>query len=290
MFTVVASMRRPCGSGATLACGAGAAFGLAATGGVFGGTAAEALAVAACGARTGFGKSGSAAWPVLSLMVRLPDSSLISVPSLLTAGRAGRADRIRPPAPAYSGNPISGSESRYPRLMAERADSARTKAPDQIQQRGGGEIAVGQNRPAVGRPVDLGPGHTHGGVVPGEAKFVGAVVLVGDEVEELQRFQGQESMGHAGGDRDRLGRAQFAHFDDGMSGWVGQNRPHVYEGNERSATHDGPVVELAARVVQPAKDAGRGRGEVRLNEAGFWQAGLILGWLPQGRGSPDLDE
>src|SRR5450759_3025104 len=151
-------------------------------------------------------------------------------------------------------------------------------------------MAVGQNVSAVGRPAALGPGHTHGRVIPGEAELIAAVVLIGHEIEELQRFQGKKAMGNSGGDRDRLGRAQLPQLDDGTSGWVGKNRPHVYEGHERSATHDGPVVELAAMVVQPAKDAGRGRGEVRLNEAGFWQAGLILGWLPQGRGSPDLDE
>ncbi len=97
-------------------------------------------------------------------------------------------------------------------------------------------------------------------------------------------------MGDAGGDRDRLRCAQLAQLDDGMSGWVFEHRAHIDQGHERSATHDGPVVELAAMVVQPAEDAGRGCGEVGLDEPGAGQPGHFLSQLPQDRGSPDLDE
>src|SRR5664280_1123175 len=297
MFTVVASTRRPRGSGTTMACGVDAVFGSTAMDCVSKGRAAEALAVADRRARTGFGTPVSAALLVVRLTVPLPDSSLISIPSLLAAGRVGRADRIRPPAPAYSGGPTSGSSSQYSPpsattagtcLTIERAESARSKALDQRQQGGVGAIAVGQNRSAVGRPIDVGPGHTHGGVVPGEAELVAAVVLIGHEVEELQRLEGKEAMSNAGGDRDRLSRTQLAQLDDGMSGWVGKNRPHVHERNERSATHDRPVVELAAMVVQPAKDAGRGRGQVRLNEARARKPGDFLSQRAEERGPPDL--
>src|SRR5450759_4848042 len=115
MFTVVASTRRPCGAGTTMVCGVAAGFGSRAMDRVSEGRAAEALVVAVADrrARTGFGTPGSAALRVVRLTVPLPDSSLISIPSLLAAGRAGRADRIRPPAPAYSGGPNSGSGSRY---------------------------------------------------------------------------------------------------------------------------------------------------------------------------------
>src|ERR1035437_883018 len=97
MFTVVALTRRPCGAGAKIACGVGAGFGSRAMDRVAEGRAAGAFAVADRGARTGFGTPGSAALRVMRLTVPLPDSSLISIPSLLAAGRAGRADRIRPP-------------------------------------------------------------------------------------------------------------------------------------------------------------------------------------------------
>lgn len=109
------------------------------------GRAAGAFAVADRRARTGFGTPVSAALLVVRLTVPLPDSSLISIPSLLAAGRVGRADRIRPPAPAYSGGPTSGSGSRYSPvsattagacLMADRADSARAETPDELQQAG----------------------------------------------------------------------------------------------------------------------------------------------------------
>src|SRR5450759_2785872 len=145
MFTVVASTRRPCGAGTTMACGVAAGFGSRAMDRVSEGRAAGAFAVADRRARTGFGTPGSAALRVVRLTVTLPDSSLISIPSLLAAGRAGRADRIRPPAPAYSGGPTDGSGSRHSPvsattagacLMADRADSACAKAPDQRQQSG----------------------------------------------------------------------------------------------------------------------------------------------------------
>ena len=111
------------------------------------GRAAEALVVAVADrrARTDFGTPVPVALLVVRLTVPLPDSSLISIPSLLAAGRVGRADRIRPPAPAYSGGPTSGSGSRYSPvsattagacLMADRADSARAETPDELQQAG----------------------------------------------------------------------------------------------------------------------------------------------------------
>src|SRR5664280_438753 len=162
MCTVVASTRRSYGSGAPVARRGGAGFGSTAMGCVSGeraaGAFAGAFAVADRRVRTGFGASGSAALRVVGLTVPLPDSSLISIPSLLAAGRAGRADRIRPPAPAYSGGPTSGSSSQYSPpsattagtcLTIERAESARSKALDQRQQGGVGAIAVGQNRSAV---------------------------------------------------------------------------------------------------------------------------------------------
>src|ERR1035437_5032329 len=43
-------------------------------------------------------------------------------------------------------------------------------------------------------------------------------------------------------------------------------------------------------VVQPTEDAGRGRGQIRLDEACLRQPGNFLSQLLQERGSPDLDE
>src|ERR1035437_1000458 len=97
MFTVVASTRRPCGSGTTMARRVAADFGSPAMDCVSEGRAAGAFAVADRRARTGFGTPGSAALRNVRLTAALPDSSLISIPYLLAAGRAGRADRIRPP-------------------------------------------------------------------------------------------------------------------------------------------------------------------------------------------------
>src|SRR5262245_8579075 len=61
-------------------------------------------------------------------------------------------------------------------------------------------VAVRQDRPAVGRGVDRRPRHANGGVVPGEAQLVGPVELVGHEVQELERFEGEEAVGDTGRD------------------------------------------------------------------------------------------
>ena len=54
------------------------------------------------------------------------------------------------------------------------------------------QVPVGQDRPAVGRPGHVRPRHADGGVVPGEAQLVRAVVLVGDEVQQLERLEARK--------------------------------------------------------------------------------------------------
>src|SRR6476619_7423852 len=57
----------------------------------------------------------------------------------------------------------------------------------QIHERWVGAVTLGQDRPSVRGPRERRPVDRDGRIVPGEAELVGAVVLVGHQVDELER-------------------------------------------------------------------------------------------------------
>ena len=74
-------------------------------------------------------------------------------------------------------------------------------------------------------------------------------------------------MGDPGRDDDPFVRAELTGLDDGARAGSRRERTDVDQRDEGATGEDDPVVELAAVVMEAAQDAGRGRGQVRLDEA-----------------------
>ena len=145
--------------------------------------------------------------------------------------------------------------------------------PDQPRRRATSSASGGfdRSRPdRIGRPSarawDGRPRNAHRRVVPREAELVAAVELVRHEVQQLQRFDGQEAVRDADRDRDALVRPELAGLHDGPRPAAVQQRPDVDERDERVAAGDDPVVDLAAVEVEAAQHAGGGRRQVGLDE------------------------
>ena len=129
---------------------------------------------------------------------------------------------------------------------------------------------VGQRRVRSGRgrrgsggrpasPRATGQGTADRRVVPGEAELVGAVVLVGDEVEQLERLEGEEAVGDAGRDR-RPSRRPPARGSRRPAGPVPvEHRPDVDERDERPARPRRPSSRAGGGGVEAAQDARRPR-------------------------------
>ena len=133
--------------------------------------------------------------------------------------------------------------------VRRRRRSAR-EALDELAETRVREVAVREDRPPVGSPGDDRPGDGRHRVVPGEAELVAPVVLVRDEVDELQRLEGEEAVGDAGRDRHgRVGR-HLAELHEGARPRAVEERTDVDERDRGAAARDDPVVELAAVEVE----------------------------------------
>ena len=100
-------------------------------------------------------------------------------------------------------------------------------------------------------------------------------------------------MGDAGRDHDPVVLAELAGLDDRRAARAAEEGPQVDQRDERPARGDDPVVELAPVVVQAAQDAGRGGGQVRLDERRRGRAGprpRRPARSPNGVGAPQLAE
>ena len=128
-----------------------------------------------------------------------------------------------------------------------------------------------------------GPRHGRERVVPGEPELVRAVVLVRHEIEQVQRFEGQEAVGDADRDVDPVVGVERRGSPRAGRRRVGrEHRPDVDQGHERPAGGDDPVIELAAVEVQAAQDARRRGRQVGLDE--------VLARGRQARRPPQLAE
>ena len=127
-------------------------------------------------------------------------------------------------------------------------------------------VTLGQDRASVGGPRERRPVDRDGRIVPGEAELVGAVVLVGDQVDQLERVERQEPVGDPGRDDDPLVGAQLARLDERRRPAAIEHRAEVDEGDEGPPVGDDPQVVLAAVQVEAAQDAGRRGRQVGLDE------------------------
>ena len=112
-------------------------------------------------------------------------------------------------------------------------------------------------RPSACSRAPARPRDRREAVIPGEAVLVRAVVLVGHDVEQLEGFDGQEAMRHAGRDEAPL----VGRHLEGLHAWtIGalEHRPDIDERDEGEAAADDPVVRLVgdgggARAGHPAE-------------------------------------
>ena len=104
-----------------------------------------------------------------------------------TRARAARAQsRDSPLSPSPFG-PVQPPR-RPVGLVRSGSERVVAQAHHEVGQRGVGEVAVGQDRAAVRRRLERGPGHRDGGVVPREPELIRAVVLVRDEIDQLEQL------------------------------------------------------------------------------------------------------
>ena len=95
------------------------------------------------------------------------------------------------------------------------SDRGVAQTHQQLGQRRVRGVTLRRDRASVGGRRERRPGHADGRIVPGEAELVRAVVLVGDEVDELERLEGEEAVGDAGRDVDPVVGVELAGLDDG---------------------------------------------------------------------------
>ena len=116
----------------------------------------------------------------------------------------------------------------------------------------------------IGRPsgvaVEHWPGHRDRGVVPGEAELVRAVVLVGDQIDELERLDREEPVGDPGRDRRPTRPPPSSRVSTSGRGPVpsSSGRTSTSATSARPAGDD-PEVVLAPVEMEPAEDARRPR-------------------------------
>jgi len=94
-------------------------------------------------------------------------------------------------------------------------DSA-AEAGDQLGEVRVRAVAIGQDGQPVGGRRDGRPGDANRGIVPGEAELVGTVELVGHEIDELERLEGEEPVGDPDRDDDPVVLDELARLDDGL--------------------------------------------------------------------------
>ena len=142
------------------------------------------------------------------------------------------------------------------------------QGPDEVGQGRVRQVALGQDRAAVGRrrrrPARAPPTAGSSQAKPSSSR---AVVLVRDEVERARAARGRGSRGRRpAGIVDPVVGAELARLDERPVRRPASERPDVDEGDERPAGGDDPVVELAPVEVEPAQDAGGRRRQVGLDE------------------------
>ena len=75
-----------------------------------------------------------------------------------------------------------------------------------------------------------------------------------------------------------------------MTGAIGHYGTHIHQRDQCPAADNGPVVELAAVVVESAQNPLGGGREVGLDEASVRQTGVFEPDFAEGRGAPEFGE
>src|SRR6478609_5189297 len=132
----------------------------------------------------------------------------------LQTRRAGRSTQSRDgpetaspfgPLPGWYRGDLWGSES----------DPVGAQPHHELGQRRVRGITLGRDRTSAGGRGERGPVDPDVWIVPGEPELVGAVIGVRDEIDQLERVEGEEAVRDAGRDVDRVVGAQLAGFDRG---------------------------------------------------------------------------
>ena len=131
-----------------------------------------------------------------------------------------------------------------------------SEASHQLGQRRVRPVAAGQDRPAVGRAGTCGHGTPTAGSSHAKPSSSLPSNSLRDEVQQIQRFEGEEAVGDADRDRDALVGLELAGLHQGRRPSAVQQRARRRRARRTRAHGDDPVVDLPAVEVQPAEHAG----------------------------------